>query len=193
MTDLLHNREILLGVSGGVAAYKAADLCSRLVQRGAKVTVIMTESAHQFIGARTFEALTGRPVYSHAFEAREHFQGEHIGLARRAELTIIAPATAQTIARLAHGMADDLLSTTVLVTTAPVIVAPAMNCDMWAKSAVQRNVAKLKEDGYRLVGPEEGWLSCGQIGAGRMADPGQIVKVIEQTLISGSGPLKAGS
>ncbi len=193
MTDFLHNREILLGVSGGVAAYKAADLCSRLVQRGAKVTVIMTESAHQFIGARTFEALTGRPVYSHAFEAREHFQGEHIGLAKRAELTVIAPATAQTIARLAHGMADDLLSTTVLVTTAPVIVAPAMNCDMWAKAAVQRNVAQLKEDGYRLVGPEEGWLSCGQVGAGRMADPGQIVTVVEQTLSSGSGPLKAGS
>jgi phosphopantothenoylcysteine decarboxylase len=182
MTDILRNREILLGVSGGVAAYKAADLCSRLVQRGAKVTVIMTESAHQFIGSTTFEALTGRPVYSHAFEAKEHFQGEHIGLARRAELTIIAPATAQTIARLAHGMADDLLSTTVLVTTAPVIVAPAMNCDMWAKPAVQRNVKLLTDDGYVLVGPEEGWLSCGQTGAGRMADPGHILETIESTL-----------
>lgn len=193
MTDILHNREILLGVSGGVAAYKAADLCSRLVQGGAKVTVIMTESAHQFIGATTFEALTGRPVYSHAFEAREHFQGEHIGLARRADLTVIAPATAQTIARLAHGLADDLLSTTVLVTTAPVIVAPAMNCDMWAKAAVQRNVAQLQQDGYHMVGPEEGWLSCGQVGAGRMADPGQIVKAIEQKLSARSGPAKAGS
>ena len=193
MSDILHNREILLGVSGGVAAYKAADLCSRLVQRGAKVTVIMTESAHQFIGATTFEALTGRPVYSHAFEAREHFQGEHIGLARRAELTVIAPATAQTIARLANGMADDLLSTTVLVTTAPVIVAPAMNCDMWAKAAVQRNVGQLREDGYHLVGPDEGWLSCGQVGAGRMADPGQIVKAIEQKLSARSAPRKAGS
>ena len=182
MTDLLRNCEILLGVSGGVAAYKAADLCSRLVQRGAKVTVIMTESAHQFIGATTFEALTGRPVYSHAFEAREHFQGEHIGLARRAELTVIAPATAQTIARLANGMADDLLSTTVLVTTAPVIVAPAMNCDMWAKPAVQRNVKQLTDDGYVLVGPEEGWLSCGQTGAGRMADPRNILDAIESTL-----------
>ena len=182
MTDLLRNCEILLGVSGGVAAYKAADLCSRLVQRGAKVTVIMTESAHQFIGATTFEALTGRPVYSHAFEAKEHFQGEHIGLARRAELTVIAPATAQTIARLANGMADDLLSTTVLVTTAPVIVAPAMNCDMWAKPAVQRNAKQLTDDGYVLVGPEEGWLSCGQTGAGRMADPRNILDAIESTL-----------
>ena len=185
MSGQLSNREILLGVSGGVAAYKAADLCSRLVQLGAKVTVIMTESAHQFIGATTFEALTGRPVYSHAFQAQEHFQGEHIGLARRACLVVIAPATAQTIARLAHGMADDLLSTTVLVTTAPVIVAPAMNCDMWGKPAVQRNVTQLVSDGFQIVGPEEGWLSCGQVGAGRMADPKVIVQEMERVLASG--------
>ncbi len=182
MSGQLSNREILLGVSGGVAAYKAADLCSRLVQLGAKVTVIMTESSHQFIGATTFEALTGRPVYSHAFQAQEHFQGEHIGLARRACLVVIAPATAQTIARLAHGMADDLLSTTVLVTTAPVIVAPAMNCDMWGKPAVQRNVTQLVSDGFQIVGPEEGWLSCGQVGAGRMADPKVIVQEMERVL-----------
>lgn len=187
MTDVLQNREIVLGVSGGVAAYKAADLCSRLIQRGAKISVIMTESAHQFIGATTFEALTGRPVYSHAFEAKEHFQGEHIGLARRASLVVIAPATAQTIARLAHGMADDLLSTTVLVATVPVLIAPAMNCDMWAKPAVQRNVAQLTADGLQLVGPEEGWLSCGQMGAGRMADPGKILICIEQILSGDQG------
>ena len=187
MSNRLSNREILLGVSGGVAAYKAADLCSRLVQLDAKVTVIMTESAHQFIGATTFEALTGRPVYSHAFTAHEHFQGEHIGLARRAHLVVIAPATAQTIARLAHGMADDLLSTTVLVTTAPVVVAPAMNCNMWEKPAVQRNVTQLVSDGYHIVGPEEGWLSCGQVGAGRMADPGLIIREIESVLASRNG------
>jgi len=188
MSSHLTNREILLGVSGGVAAYKAADLCSRLVQLGAKVTVIMTESAHQFIGATTFEALTGRPVYSHAFKAQEHFQGEHIGLARRAELFVIAPATAQTIARLAHGMADDLLSTTVLVTTVPVIVAPAMNCEMWAKPAVQRNVSQLVNDGFHIVGPAEGWLSCGQIGAGRMADPGIIVQEMERVVTGKTQP-----
>jgi phosphopantothenoylcysteine decarboxylase len=185
MSSHLANREILLGVSGGVAAYKAADLCSRLVQLGAKVSVIMTESAHQFIGATTFEALTGRTVHSHPFQAREHFQGEHIGLARRAEIVVVAPATAQTIARLAHGMADDLLSTTLLVTTVPVVIAPAMNCDMWAKPAVQRNVDVLANDGYHIVGPEEGWLSCGQIGAGRMADPLLILRVMER-LLSGS-------
>jgi phosphopantothenoylcysteine decarboxylase/phosphopantothenate--cysteine ligase len=183
MTDVLQHREILLGVSGGVAAYKAADLCSRLVQRGAKVTVIMTESAHQFIGATTFEALTGRPVYSHAFEAKEHFQGEHIGLARRATLMVIAPATAQTLARLAHGMADDLLSTAALVTTAPILIAPAMNCEMWAKPAVQRNVNQLKADGYHIVGPDEGWLSCGQIGSGRMSDPAAIVQSMEKIVL----------
>ena len=182
MSSHLANREILLGVSGGVAAYKAADLCSRLVQLGAKVSVIMTESAHQFIGATTFEAQTGRPVHSHAFQAHEHFQGEHIGLARRAQLVVIAPATAQTLARLAHGMADDLLSTTMLVSTSPAILAPAMNCDMWAKPAVQRNVAQLKEDGYHFVGPEEGWLSCGQVGSGRMADPCQILREMESVV-----------
>ena len=182
MPDTLQNREILLGVSGGVAAYKAADLCSRMVQRGAKVSVIMTESAHRFIGATTFEALTGRPVSSDAFEAKEHFQGEHIGLARRAVIVVIAPATAQSIARLAHGMADDLLSTTVLVATAPVLVAPAMNCDMWVKPTVQRNVAQLVADGVHIIGPDEGWLSCGQIGAGRMADPGSILERIEVLL-----------
>ena len=190
----IHNREVLLGVTGGVAAYKAADLCSRLMQLGAKVTVIMTESAHQFIGATTFEALTGRPVYSHAFEAREHYQGEHIGLARRAQLVVIAPVTAQTIARLAHGMADDLLSTTVLVTMAPVILAPAMNCDMWAKPAVQRNMKQLIADGYHIVGPEEGWLSCGQVGTGRMADPALILKTMENVIADdGNNPRSRGN
>lgn len=175
----LNNREILLGVSGGIAAYKAADLCSKLVQKGARVSVIMTESAHQFIGATTFEALTNRPVNSDPFVAREHHRGEHIGLAQRAELCVVAPATASTLAKVAYGLSDDLLSTSLLVTTAPVFLAPAMNCDMWAKPAVQRNVRQLKEDGYHLIDPEDGWLSCGQIGAGRMAAPEAIVAVLE--------------
>ena len=176
---VLANKEILLGVTGGIAAYKAAELCRRLVQRGARVSVIMTESAHRFIGATTFEALTNRPVNTDAFVATEHFQGEHIGQARRADLVIVAPATANTIARIAHGFSDDLLSTTLLATTAPVFVAPAMNCDMWAKASVQRNIAQLTEDGYHMIAPEEGWLSCGQIGAGRMASPDSIVAALE--------------
>lgn len=176
----LHNKEVLLGVTGGVAAYKSADLCSKLAQKGAKVSVIMTESAHQFIGPTTFEALTRRPVNSAPFEANEHFQGEHIGLAQRADIVIVAPATAASIARVAHGMSDDLLSTSLLVTTAPVFVAPAMNCDMWAKPAVQRNVHQLRQDGLHIIDPEEGWLSCGQVGAGRMAAPEQILKTLEE-------------
>jgi phosphopantothenoylcysteine decarboxylase len=140
----------------------------------------MTESAHQFIGPTTFEALTNRPVNANPFQANEHFRGEHIGLAQRADAVIVAPATASSIARFAHGFADDLLSTTLLVTTAPVFIAPAMNCDMWAKASVQRNVQQLVDDGLQMIDPEEGWLSCGQVGAGRMAAPQSIVKMLEQ-------------
>lgn len=187
MYESLQDREILLGVSGGVAAFKAAELCSRLVQLQARVTVIMTESSHRFIGSTTFEALTGRPVYSDPFQAVEHFRGEHIGLAQRAELAVVAPATAQTIARLAHGMADDLLSTTLLVTTAPVILAPAMNCDMWTKAAVQRNVRQLELDGISIVGPDDGWLSCGRTGPGRMADVDVILRSVVRQLTGVTG------
>ena len=179
----MKNKEILLGVTGGIAAYKAADLCSKLVQRGASVSVIMTESAHHFIGRTTFEALTGRPVNSDPLRPTEHFQGEHIGLAQRADAVVVAPATAATIARFAHGHSDDLLSTTILATTAPVFVAPAMNCDMWAKPAVQRNVGQIASDGMVVIPPEEGWLSCGQIGAGRMADPLAIIERVQASFV----------
>ncbi len=178
----LANKEILLGVTGGVAAYKSADLCSKLVQAKARVSVIMTASAHQFIGATTFEALTRRPVNTAPFDAKEHFQGEHIGLAQRAELVIVAPATASAIARLANGLSEDLLTTTLLATTAPVFVAPAMNCDMWSKPPVQRNVKQLIDDGITVIDPEDGWLSCGQIGPGRMASPMSILQRLEADL-----------
>lgn len=170
----MNGREILLGVTGGIAAYKAADLCSKLVQTGTKVSVVMTRSARKFIGPTTFEALTGRPVYWKTFEPREHHQGEHIGLAQRAELFVIAPASANCLAKMAHGLADDLLSTLALSCTCPILVAPAMNCDMWAKPAVQRNVTQLRADGVHIVDPGSGWLSCGQVGPGRMAEPQQI-------------------
>lgn len=170
----LADREILLGVSGGIAAYKAADLTSKLMQAGAKVSVVLTEAATRFIGKTTFEALTGRPVYVGLFEPQEHHIGEHIGLARRAELYVIAPATADVIAKLAQGHADDLLSTLALAVTCPVLVAPAMNADMWAKPAVQRNVQQLRDDGLAIAEPGEGWLSCGIRGAGRMAEPAEL-------------------
>lgn len=178
----MQGREILIGVSGGIAAYKTADLTSKLVQKGAAVSVVMTQAAGNFIGATTFEALTGRPVHQGSFTPREHFQGEHIGLARRADLFVIAPATANVIAQMAHGFAQDLLSTLTLTCTAPILLAPAMNADMWAKPAVQRNVAQLQQDGIQIVEPGEGWLSCGIVGKGRMAEPAEILKRIEELL-----------
>ena len=184
MSSNLKNREVLLGVCGGIAAYKSADLCSKLVQLGAHVSVIMTESAHQFIGATTFEALTDRPVHSDAFKVKEHYQGEHIGLGRRAQLLVVAPASADCLAKFAHGLADDLLSTLYLAFTGPVLVAPAMNCDMWAKPAVQRNVSQLRADGVHFVEPGQGWLSCGAIGPGRMAEPEEILARIQTLLDS---------
>jgi phosphopantothenoylcysteine decarboxylase len=175
-------REILLGVTGGVAAYKAADLCSQLVQQGAAVTVVMTAASEKFIGATTFEALTNRPVHRDAFRPIEHFRGEHIGLAQRANLIVIAPATADFLAQMAHGHAGDLLATCVLVATCPVLVVPAMNADMWAKPAVQRNVAQVQADGVHVIPPGDGWLSCGQIGPGRMAEPAEILEHIARLL-----------
>lgn len=175
-------REILLGVTGGIAAYKAADLCSKLVQQGHRVSVILTASAEKFIGKATFEALTGRPVHQHMFSPQEHFQGEHIGLPQRADLIVVAPATADFLAKAAHGLADDLLTTSLLVATAPILLAPAMNTDMWAKPAVQRNVQQLREDGFHFVEPGSGWLSCGQIGKGRMAEPAEILTHIDSLL-----------
>jgi phosphopantothenoylcysteine decarboxylase/phosphopantothenate--cysteine ligase len=176
------NRELLLGVTGGIAAYKSADLTSKLVQEGFAVTVVLTRAARRFIGATTFEALTNRPVYTSLFSPREHPLGEHIGLARRAEVLVVAPATADCLAKFAHGIADDLLTTLYLAFTGPVLAAPAMNADMWAKPAVQRNVAQLRADGVHFVEPEAGWLSCGTIGPGRMAEPELILKQVRQLL-----------
>ena len=175
-------KEILLGVAGGVAVYKSADLASKLVQAGARVSVVMTESAGAFIGKTTFEALTNRPVHTGLFSPREHYLGEHIGLARRADLFVIAPATANVIGCLANGLADDLLTTLALAVTCPVLAAPAMNNEMWTKPAVQRNIEQLKEDGVAIVGPGTGWLSCQSLGPGRMAEPSEILRAVEETL-----------
>lgn len=176
------SREILVGVTGGIAAYKTAALVSELVQSGLGVTVVMTRSAQKFVGAATFRALTGRPVATRSFESDSHPLGPHIELARQAELLCIAPATADFIAKAAHGIADDLLSTMLLSFTGPIVVAPAMNKEMWAKPAVQRNVAQLKADGFHMVGPEEGWQSCRERGVGRMAEPAEIAATIRELL-----------
>ena len=189
--DAVQNREILIGVTGGIAAYKTADLTSKLVQAGAKVTVAMTDAATKFVGPTTFEALTNRPVYRSLFDPIEHPQGEHIGLARRAELYVVAPATADFIARAAHGHSSDLVSTLVLTVTCPVFVAPAMNTEMWNKASVQRNMQQLKDDGLKLIEPGSGWLSCGQVGPGRMAEPAEILEHIRQHFESQSSDQEA--
>ncbi len=178
----IQNKEILIGVSGGIASYKIAELTSQLVQRGANISVVMTASAEKFIGKTTFQALTGRPVYTELFEPQEHHIGEHIGLARRADIFLIAPATANVIGRITHGLADDLLTTLALAITCPTLIAPAMNNEMWSKPAVQRNIEQLKADGVHLIGPDEGWLSCQSIGPGRMSQPDAILKEIERIL-----------
>ncbi len=175
----MNGREVLIGVTGGIAAYKTAGLVSQLVQAGAGVTVIMTESATRLVGPKTFEALTGRPVAIDMFGPGAH---PHIELAQRAEVLCVAPATANLLAKAACGLADDLLSTILLAFAGPAILAPAMNAEMWCKPAVQRNVAQLAADGFTLVDPEEGYLSCGMVGPGRMASPEKIFEEIAAAL-----------
>lgn len=179
---MVEGREIVIGVTGGIAAYKTATLVSSLAQAGARVTVVMTEAARQFVGESTFEALTGRPVLTKTFHDDAHPLGAHISLAEQGELLCVAPATANFIAKMAHGLADDLLNTLVLSFTGPVIVAPAMNCEMWEKPAVARNVETLRTDGITIVDPEEGWLSCRRRGVGRMAAPETIQQCITSLL-----------
>ena len=175
-------REIIVGVTGGIAAYKTAMLVSQLVQNGAAVTVVMTEAAEQFIGRATFAALTGRPVATKIFDEAHYPLGAHIQLAENKDLLVVAPASADFLARAASGIADDLLSTLYLAFSGPVIMAPAMNMAMWEKPAVQRNVEQLRADGVQFVEPESGWLSCRQVGAGRMATPEMIIAAVAARL-----------
>lgn len=173
--------QILLAVSGGVAAYKSAALTSQLVQRGYAVRVVLTAAAEKFIGRATFTALTGQPVVTELFDPAFPL-GAHIELARDSQLLCVAPATANFLAKAATGLSDDLLSTLYLCFTGPVIVAPAMNCEMWDKLAVQRNVQRLRDDGVEFVEPQEGWLSCRTRGVGRMAEPADIYAAISTHL-----------
>ncbi|WP_128102712.1 bifunctional phosphopantothenoylcysteine decarboxylase/phosphopantothenate--cysteine ligase CoaBC [Paenibacillus sp. DCT19] len=177
---MLNGKKIVLGVTGGIAAYKAATLCSRLVQRGADVHVIMTESAKQFITELTLQTLTRNVVYSDTFDEREPSVVSHIHLADLADLVLVAPATANVIAKMAHGMADDMLSTTLLATTAPVMIAPAMNVHMYDHPAVQHNMNLLVQRGTLMIEPSEGQLACGYVGKGRLEEPDTIVDVVEQ-------------
>ncbi|MHA0857304.1 bifunctional phosphopantothenoylcysteine decarboxylase/phosphopantothenate--cysteine ligase CoaBC [Paenibacillus sp. CMAA1364] len=182
---MLHGKKIVLGVTGGIAAYKAATLVSQLVQKGADVHVIMTTSAQQFITELTLQTLSKNLVYSDTFDEREPSVVSHIHLADVADLVIIAPATANIIAKMAHGFADDMLSTTLLATTAPVMVAPAMNVHMYQHPAVIENMRILRTRGVSFIEPGEGLLACGYVGKGRMEEPENIITMIE-AFFSGS-------
>ncbi|MBK1671919.1 bifunctional phosphopantothenoylcysteine decarboxylase/phosphopantothenate--cysteine ligase CoaBC [Ectothiorhodospira shaposhnikovii] len=182
----LTGKHILLGVSGGIAAYKACELTRRLMDAGAEVRVVMTPHATEFVAPLTFQALSGHPVRTVLFDAEAEAGMDHISLARWADAVLIAPATANVMARLAQGMADDLLTTLCLAAEAPVCLAPAMNRVMWANAATQANVRTLLERGVRLFGPGAGYQACGEVGEGRMLDPGQIVTAVEGLFASGA-------
>ena len=175
------DKEIIIAVTGGVAAFKAAALTSQLVQDGFAVRAVMTRSATRFVGPATFAALTGRSVVTELFDPQFPL-GAHIELARAADLLCVAPATANFIAAAANGTAGDLISTLYLCFTGKVIVAPAMNCEMWDKPAVARNVEQIRADGVQIVDPQEGWLSCRAKGMGRMASPEEIVQAINAAI-----------
>lgn len=181
-SDPVESREILVGVTGGIAAYKAAELVSRLRQRGAAVTVAMTAAATRFVQPLTFAALSGRAVITDLFARPEAYEAEHVALAAKTQLAIVAPATANLLAKLAAGIADDALTTILVSLECPILLAPAMNHRMWANRVVQRNVAAVRELGCHIVGPEEGWLACGEKGIGRMAAPEAILRSAEALL-----------
>jgi len=185
----LAGRHLLLGVTGGVAAFKACELARELQRRGATVQVAMTDAATKFIGTATFQALTGRPVYTDAWDGRIDNGMPHIDLSRGADAILVAPATADFMAKVAHGLADDLLSTLVLARDCPLLVAPAMNRQMWSSPATRRNVATLRADGVAVLGPGAGEQACGETGDGRMLEAQQLV---EETIAFFAPKLLAG-
>ncbi|MFC1941288.1 bifunctional phosphopantothenoylcysteine decarboxylase/phosphopantothenate--cysteine ligase CoaBC [Chloroflexota bacterium] len=179
---MLANKTIVLGITGSIAAYKAADLASKLTQTGANVEVIMTESATRFISPLTLRSITGRPVVTSMWELASEFSIEHVALAEAADVVVIAPATANIIAYLAAGLADDMLTCTVLATEAPVIVAPAMHMGMFENSITQDNLAKLKARGFTIVDPTYGRLASGKMGLGRLVEVEKIIGTVKQVL-----------
>jgi phosphopantothenoylcysteine decarboxylase/phosphopantothenate--cysteine ligase len=179
---VLANRVIVLGVTGSIAAYKAADIASKLTQEEALVDVVMTEAATRFVTPLTMRSVTRRPVFVDMFDPASELAEEHVELARRADAVLVAPATATTIARLAQGLADDLVSLTVLATRAPVLVAPAMDSQMYVNAATQANVATLRERGMTIVGPAEGRLASGRWGPGRLVDTDVLLGALRYVL-----------
>lgn len=184
---MLRDKKILLIISGGIAAYKSLDLIRRLSERGAVVTPVMTKSAEEFVTPLSVSALSGSKVYRDLFDLTEEAEMGHIQLSRSADIVLVAPATADLMAKMAHGIANDLASTLLLATDTPVTVAPAMNVRMWQHPATQRNIETLKGDDVSFVGPNDGDMACGEFGPGRMAEPLEIVAALEAQL--GDGPL----
>jgi phosphopantothenoylcysteine decarboxylase/phosphopantothenate--cysteine ligase len=177
---MVKGKTVVLGITGSIAAYKAADLASKLTQEGAVVNVIMTDSATKFITPLTLRSITNRPVVTDMWELTTEFSIEHVALAEAADMVVIAPATANIIAKLAVGIADDMLSCTVLATEAPVVIAPAMNVNMYQNSVTQDNLTKLKDRGFTIIDPEYGRLASGKMGQGRLADIDKIIDAIKQ-------------
>lgn len=177
---MLQGKKIVVGVTGGIAAYKACDLVSRLKKRGAEVRVVLTKHACEFVPPLTFETLSGNPAYTDCFDRK--YEIGHVALAKWADLFIVAPATANCMGKLAAGLADDLLTTTYLAMRGPVLMAPAMNSAMWLHPATQQNLQTLAARGVHFVGPESGFLACGDADVGRMSEPEQIVEAAENVL-----------
>jgi phosphopantothenoylcysteine decarboxylase/phosphopantothenate--cysteine ligase len=178
----LRDYEVLVCVTGGIAAYKTAALVSGLVQQGSGVTVAMTRNARRFVGPATFEALTGRPVALSMWRRDPAAGVPHLALSETADLAVVAPATANILAKLAGGIADELVSTLLLAADCPVLLAPSMNTRMWQHPATQRNVSWLREHGYTLIGPEAGWQACRAAGPGRMSAPEALLAAIRNQL-----------
>ena len=176
--------ETLVAVCGGIAAYKVCSVVSQLVQRGAGVTVAMTKAARKFVGPMTFQSLSGRKVLTSLWQSTADYDAQHIRVADRADLCIVAPATANVIGKIASGIADDLVSTLLASVSGPVLLAPSMNPNMWANRFVQSNIARLGDAGFHLVGPGEGWLACRAVGVGRMAEPDEITEAAARLLES---------
>jgi phosphopantothenoylcysteine decarboxylase/phosphopantothenate--cysteine ligase len=179
---MLNNKTIVLGITGSIAAYKAADIASKLTQAGARVEAVMTEAATKLITPLTLRNITHRPVVTDMFETTSEYSVEHVALAEAADVVLIAPATANTISRLAAGIADNMLGCIVLATKAPVIISPAMNDIMYQNSITQENIARLKARGFTIIEPEYGRLASGKMGKGRLPETGKIIEVIEQVL-----------
>lgn len=175
-------KTIVLGVTGGIAAYKAAELTRRLIEADYEVHVMMTKAAREFVTPLTFQVLSGHPVHTDLFNLTEEREMSHISLARKADLVVVAPATANTLAKVAHGICDDIVTTVICATQAPTLFAPSMNRSMWKNPITQENIAKLRRHKYLVLEPDEGFLACGEKGKGRLPEPETLLREIEKAL-----------